>query len=73
MKMIFLYSFLFLIISINGDECDFGCQCVENVLDCTDMGFSSVPKFKQKLILSTESLLLKMMPKLQLSTFMIEE
>ena len=59
--------------TISGDECDFGCKCFEKVLDCTEMGFSTIPNFKKTIKLSTESLLLRKMPTLDLTNFILDE
>ena len=71
--MWFIYLYILFIPLINVNECDYGCKCFEKVLDSTSKDFRILPIFQQRIILSTEALLMRKMPQLDLSTFVIHD
>ena len=62
----FLTSFISICMAqINSVE---GCLCVENILECSNMHFTELPEFSEFIKLSTQKILLRNIPNLDLSS-----
>ena len=53
--------------------CDYGCLCFENILECSNLGFTKFPEFAQMVKLTTEKLMLRNIPQLDLGGFKTSE
>ena len=49
--------------------CDYGCLCFENILECSNLGFTKFPEFAEMVKLTTEKVMLRNIPQLDLSAF----
>ena len=49
--------------------CGYGCLCFENILECSNLGFTKFPEFAEMVKLTTEKLMLRNIPQLDLSAF----
>ena len=47
----------------------YGCLCSENILECSNLGFTKFPEFAEMIQLTTERLMLRNIPQLDLSAF----
>lgn len=54
-------------------DCGANCLCFNNLVDCSRKNLRVMPTFDEVIILSTEKLLLRHMPKLDLSNFDISK
>ena len=49
--------------------CGYGCLCFENILECSKLGYTKFPEFVGMIKLTTEKVMLRNIPQLDLSAF----
>ena len=53
--------------------CGYECLCFENILECSKLGFTKFPEFAEMIKLTTEKVMLRNIPQLDLSAFKTSE
>ena len=53
--------------------CGYECLCFENILECSNLGFTKFPEFAEMIKLTTEKVMLRNIPQLDLSAFKTSE
>ena len=53
--------------------CGYGCVCFKNILEYLNLGFTKFPEFAEMIKLTTEKLMLRNIPQLDLSAFKTSE
>ena len=68
--MLYIAIFLALFsICASQNICEYGCLCFENILECSNLGFTKFPEFAEMVELTTEKLMLRIIPQLDLGGF----
>ena len=53
--------------------CGYERLCLENILECSNLGFTKFPEFAEMIKLTTEKVMLRNIPRLDLSAFKTSE
>ena len=60
-------------IYVTQNICGYECLCFENILECSNLGFTKFPEFAEMIKLTTEKVMLRNIPQLDLSAFKTSE